>query len=79
MAGLIVNPGTDEYFKEEWWWEVDVALDDDGDAAGGRLIFNGVEDFDDLSWREESNLFPEWSEEEWLLGDDFEFSWDLIE
>lgn len=75
MAGLIVNPGTDEYFKEDCNWEVDVALDE-GDADGGLFMLKGVEAFDGLSRREESNLLPEWSEAEWLV-DDFEFSWDL--
>lgn len=74
MAGLIVNPGTDEYFKEDWWWEVDVELDE-GDADGGRFMLRGVEVLG-LSRREESNLLDEWRDEEWL-GDDFEFSWDL--
>lgn len=74
MAGLIVSPGTDEYFKEDWWWEVDVELDE-GDADGGRFMLRGVEVLG-LSRREESNLLDEWRDKEWL-GDDFEFSWDL--
>lgn len=58
MAGLIVSPGTDEYFKEDCW-EVDVELDE-GDADGGRLMLRGVEVFVGLSSREESSLLPEW-------------------
>lgn len=55
MAGFIVNPGTDEYFKEDCCWETDVELD----ADVGRFMLKGVEVFVGLSSLEESSLLPE--------------------